>query len=62
VAELADARDLKSRGRIGRAGSIPAPGTNLFSCEVGAITVNRTGAAADGEEEKRDFRSASDGD
>jgi len=34
----------------------------LFLCVVGAITGNRTGAAADGEEEKRDFRSASGGD
>ena len=30
VAELADARDLKSRGRISRTGSIPVSGTTLF--------------------------------
>ena len=29
VAELVDATDLKSVGRIGRAGSSPALGTNL---------------------------------
>ena len=29
VAELADARDLKSRGPKGRPGSIPGPGTSF---------------------------------
>ena len=31
VAELVDARDLKSLGAMHRAGSIPAPGTTLQS-------------------------------
>ena len=31
VAELVDARDLKSLGVIHHAGSIPAPGTNNFN-------------------------------
>ena len=30
VAELVDARDLKSLGPSGCAGSIPAPGTNII--------------------------------
>lgn len=31
VAKLADAKDLKSFGAMHRAGSSPAPGTNLFN-------------------------------
>ena len=31
VAELADARDLKSRGPKGRPGSIPGPGLRKFA-------------------------------
>jgi hypothetical protein len=31
VAELVDARDLKSLGILSRAGSIPAPGSNVTS-------------------------------
>ena len=34
VAELVDAADLKSAGRLGRAGSIPAPGTKKISCKL----------------------------
>ena len=31
VAELGDARDLKSCGPLAYAGSTPAPGTNIFN-------------------------------
>ena len=33
VAELADARDLKSRGSDTRTGSIPVAGSNVYGCK-----------------------------
>ena len=38
VAELVDATDLKSVGRIGRAGSSPALGTNLKTKPEGVLS------------------------
>ena len=40
VAELADARDLKSRELIPRAGSIPVSGTKVFSPEQISVSYN----------------------
>jgi hypothetical protein len=39
VAELADARDLKSRGPKGRPGSIPGPGTRFLKVPVRSLLV-----------------------
>tara|TARA_Y100001936_G_scaffold239050_1_gene271618 strand:- start:633 stop:836 length:204 start_codon:yes stop_codon:yes gene_type:complete len=39
VAELVDAPDLKSGDRLGRAGSIPAPGTNRIAIEVFGLDI-----------------------
>jgi hypothetical protein len=44
VAELADARDLKSLGPKARTGSIPVLGTNIFKARFGAKQT-RGGAA-----------------
>ena len=46
MAELVDAKDLKSFGAMHRVGSTPTPGTNVFSeltSDLGVTLIERSG-------------------